>query len=94
MSRDECLITDNNKKSQHLPTRVVNPVLYLLSQSFTAIFIILSVVALVHAQHASAVIEEGAAELRAPEQRRSDGCTSFSVSTSWHFSLSSINQTP
>ncbi len=97
-SRDGCLIIKKKKKIPTLSSRVVNLPLFLLSHSFTAIFIFLSVFAFVHAQHASAMIEEGATESHAPEpcilQRRGNSPASFSIPTSWHFSLSSINQTP
>lgn len=78
-------------------SRVVNLPLPPFSQLHSH-FYLLSVFAFVHAQHASTVIEEGAAESHAHGPcilyRRGDSPTSFSIPTSWQISLRSINQIP
>lgn len=86
------------KKSQRVPFRVVSPPLFLLSHSFTVIFIFcLFLLSCMH-NTLLPLTEEGAAESHVPEpcilQRQGDSPASFSIPTWWHFSLCSINQTP
>lgn len=94
-------VLSHKKKKKKIPqhsSRVVNLPLLLLSRSFTAIFIFC--LFLLSCMHNTRLLwlRKELLSLTHPSHAfyngEGDSPASFSIPTSWHFSLSSINQTP